>query len=403
MSKDRNGTMVSPHHLSETETPALSTADKHLALDHDPDHGEKDLAINDGLVKEIQQSPTDNIPPEVRAVVPTIDDPEESCETFRSYFLGCIVTIVGTALNCWFGARQPGIYLSPLLAQFVVHPVGMAMAKFLPRRHFHFGEGRSFTFNPGPWTVKEHTIVTMMATVSFPTATAIDIILATKLPIFFNDPELGGNLGYQFLIVLSTQFLGFGLAGMAREYLVYPSSMIWPLNLAKISLFNALHRRHFDESGEVHVTQTGPDPPVHGWKVTAFRFCLYATAGSFLWFFISAFLLPFLTYFNWPTWISPTNVKLAIVMGTFTGFGLNPLPTLDWTYISGAGLTPLITPWWATLQIFSTPPALSTLFCQRVSAHCFSRLLSRATHRHGHLLFQHVVHFVHLAQLEPGV
>jgi hypothetical protein len=34
--------------------------------------------------------------------------------------------------------------------------------------------------------------------------------------------------------------------------------------------------------------------------------------------------------------------------------GLNPLPTFDWTYVSGAGLTPLITPWWATFQIFST-------------------------------------------------
>jgi OPT family oligopeptide transporter len=340
MNKDRYDSAI---------TPDMTSDDKHLHLEP---HNEKDLVTvdNDGYVKEIQPT-TDNIPHEVRAVVPSVDDPEESCETFRSYFLGCIVTIVGTGLNCWFGARQPGIYLSPLLAQFVVHPIGILFAKVLPRRHFHIAN-HSFTLNPGPWTVKEHTIVTMMATVSFPTATAIDIILATKLPVFFDDPELGGKLGYQFLIVLSTQFLGFGLAGMAREYLVYPSSMIWPLNLAKISLFNALHRRHFDESGEVHVTQQGPDPPVHGWKITAFRFCLYATLASFCWFFVTAFLLPFMTYFNWPTWISPTNVKLAVIMGTFTGFGLNPMPTFDWTYVSGAGLTPLITPWWATLQIF---------------------------------------------------
>lgn len=35
--------------------------------------------------------------------------------------------------------------------------------------------------------------------------------------------------------------------------------------------------------------------------------------------------------------------------------GLNPLPTFDWTYINAAGLSPLITPWWATLSIFSKP------------------------------------------------
>ena len=158
-----------------------------------------------------------------------------------------------------------------------------------------------------------------MATVSFPTATAIDIILATKLPVFFDDAELGGNLGYQFLIVLSTQFLGFGLAGLAREYLVYPPSMMWPLNLAKVSLFNALHRRSFDETGAVKVEHEAVDPPVHGWKITGYRFCLYVTAGSFCWFFVTAFLCPFLTYFNWPTWIAPQNTKLAIVMGSFTG------------------------------------------------------------------------------------
>ena len=162
--------------------------------------------------------------------------------------------------------------------------------------------------------------MTLMATVSFPTATAIDIIIATKLPVFFDDPVLGGNLGYQFLIVLSTQFLGFGLAGLAREYLVFPPSMIWPLNLAKVSLFNALHRRRFDETGAVVVdAEVDRDPPVHGWRISGFKFCLYVTIGSFCWFFVTAFLCPFLTYFNWPTWIAPTNKKLAIIMGSFTG------------------------------------------------------------------------------------
>lgn len=174
---------------ASVETPALtSDDDKHIGHGQAHNIDDKDMPISDGLVKEIHHISMDNIPPEVRAVVPIVDDPEESCETFRSYFLGSIVTIVGTGLNCWFGARQPGIYLSPLLAQFVVHPIGMAMAKFLPRQHFHLG-GHSFTFNPGPWTVKEHTIVTMMATVSFPTATAIDIILATKLVSSIHTPS----------------------------------------------------------------------------------------------------------------------------------------------------------------------------------------------------------------------
>lgn len=251
-----------------------------------------------------------------------------------------------------YGARQPGLYINPLVAQFVAHPLGVLLSKILPRRQFMLF-GQLCSFNPGPWTVKEHVIVTMMATVSLPTATAVDIILAVKLPVFFDDPVLGGNYGFQFLIVLSTQFLGFGIAGLAREYLVYPSSMLWPLNLAKVSLFNALHRRHVDEYGQVRTSHPEePDPPVNGWKISGFRFCLWVTLAGFVWFFVTAYLCPFLSYFNWPTWIAPNNAKLAILMGTLSGYGLNPVPSFDWSYISGAGLTPLITPWWATLQIF---------------------------------------------------
>lgn len=36
-----------------------------------------------------------------------------------------------------------------------------------------------------------------------------------------------------------------------------------------------------------------------------------------------------LSYFNWISWIAPTNVKLAIITGSVCGMGLNPWPTFD--------------------------------------------------------------------------
>lgn len=40
-----------------------------------------------------------------------------------------------------------GIYISPLVAQFLSHPFGVIMAKVLPRHRLHlFGYG--FSFNP---------------------------------------------------------------------------------------------------------------------------------------------------------------------------------------------------------------------------------------------------------------
>jgi hypothetical protein len=43
-------------------------------------------------------------------------------------------------------------------------------------------------------------------------------------------------------LVLSTQMLGYGVAGLLRDTLVYPSKMLWPTNLPAASLLESLHR-----------------------------------------------------------------------------------------------------------------------------------------------------------------
>lgn len=79
------------------------------------------------------------------------------------------------------------------------------------------------------------------------------VIFVQYLPIYFNQPW-ANNLGYQsesemviypgsishrrtlVLITLSTNFIGYGLAGLTRRFLVYPSFAVWPSNLAIIAL-----------------------------------------------------------------------------------------------------------------------------------------------------------------------
>ena len=69
-------------------------------------------------------------------------------------------------------------------------------------------------FNPGPFNVKEHAIIVVMASVSFSVAYATDIILAQKV---FYKQDFG--LMWQLLLVVSTQSLGYGIAGMMRRFL----------------------------------------------------------------------------------------------------------------------------------------------------------------------------------------
>jgi OPT oligopeptide transporter protein len=45
----------------------------------------------------------------------------------------------------------------------------------------------------------------------------------------------------QWLLVVSTQLIGFSIGGICKRILVAPASMIWPSNLAAAALFNTLH------------------------------------------------------------------------------------------------------------------------------------------------------------------
>jgi OPT oligopeptide transporter protein len=45
----------------------------------------------------------------------------------------------------------------------------------------------------------------------------------------------------QWLVVMSTQLIGFSIGGLCKRFLVTPSSMIWPKNLATAALINTLH------------------------------------------------------------------------------------------------------------------------------------------------------------------
>lgn len=43
--------------------------------------------------------------------------------------------------------------------------------------------------------------------------------------------------------------------------------------------------------------------------------------------------IPLLSGFNWMTWIAPSNVNLAAITGSYSGLGLNPIPTFDWNWM----------------------------------------------------------------------
>lgn len=85
--------------------------------------------------------------------------------------------------------------------------------------------GKNWSLNPGKFSVKEHMLISIMANVTFGGGIGVystDIVFVQRLPQFFNQNVLGSNAGYQLLLTISTQLIGFSMAGLTRRFLVYP-------------------------------------------------------------------------------------------------------------------------------------------------------------------------------------
>lgn len=102
---------------------------------------------------------------------------------------------------------------------------------------------------------------------------------------------------YQILLVLSTQIMGYAIAGVTRQYLVRPSGMIWPGTLVSTAMFTTLHKEE--------------NLPANGWRISRWRFFMVAFLSSFAFYFLPGLLMPALSYFNVLTWFAPENVIVA--------------------------------------------------------------------------------------------
>jgi OPT family small oligopeptide transporter len=205
------------------------------------------------------------------------------------------------------------------------------MAAMLPTRQFSFF-GIKWSMNPGPFNIKEHTLITIMANVSFAQGAAYSTFGLEALIGFY---KVDYGWGFALLFTITTQMIGLGLAGVVRRFLVYPAAMIWPVVLPNCALFYTLHDK------------TKPDPAESGgWRISRYRWFLYICLGSFVWYWFPGFIWQGLSVFAFVTWIKPNNVLINQVFGGFSGLSVIPL-TFDWTYITAFMLSPLIPPWHA--------------------------------------------------------
>lgn len=123
------------------------------------------------------------------------------------------------------------IYVSIVFLCVIAYILGEAMALVIPRR------GIFRYLNPGPFNQKEHAAITIMASAASQSALSTEALAAQQL-FYGGYPSRAAGI----FITLASQLIGYGIAGMLRDVLVYPTRLLWPINLPVATLLETLHR-----------------------------------------------------------------------------------------------------------------------------------------------------------------
>lgn len=180
---EKDGAISSARNLSEVE------ANRKLSLFEithrwDPNLDNEDLNDVDAETELVGQVDENSPYPEVclysiicSAQLLTDEAGSSSCQelrrrsatnTVRAWVIGMVLTTLGSGLNLFFSLRAPSITITSVVAQFIAFPLGTGWAKIMPNRKFRTF-GLEWNLNPGPFNIKEHTLIVVMANASFGT------------------------------------------------------------------------------------------------------------------------------------------------------------------------------------------------------------------------------------------
>ncbi|KAG2680726.1 hypothetical protein I3843_11G112200 [Carya illinoinensis] len=315
---------------SEISAPLISKDDKDQDPAAVPSSSSQAMEAKSKSEVEEEQEQEENSPvKQVALTVPTTDDPSLPVLTFRMWVLGALSCILLSFLNQFFWYRTEPLTITAISAQIAVVPLGQLMAAKITDRVFFKGSRWEFTLNPGPFNVKEHVLITIFANSGAGTVYAIHVVTVVK--VFYKKHI---TFFVSLLVVITTQVLGFGWAGIFRKYLVEPAAMWWPANLVQVSLFRALHEKEKRRKGGVTRTQ----------------FFLIAFMCSFAYYVFPGYLFEMLTSLSWICWIFPKSVLAQQLGSGLYGLGIAAVG-LDWSTISAYLGSPLASPWFATANV----------------------------------------------------
>ncbi|XP_028557152.1 oligopeptide transporter 5-like [Dendrobium catenatum] len=260
---------------------------------------------------------------EVRLTVDPFDNPKLPASTFRAWLLGVSSCVLLSFINQFFAFRTNMLVISSVCIQIVTLPIGRFLAATLPKKDIKLPfTDWSFSLNPGPFTMKEHCLITVFAGTGAHGVYSVHLFTVVKA---FYHRKI--NLMAAFLLAHTSQLLGYGWAGIFRKYLVESPYMWWPGNLVQVSLFKALHQKENRKRG----------------AITRFQFFIIVFISSFAYYAIPGFIFPAISAISFLCLIYKKSVTMQQIGSGLNGLGFGSFG-LDWSTVAGFLGTPLATP-----------------------------------------------------------
>ncbi|UKZ83902.1 hypothetical protein TrVFT333_011717 [Trichoderma virens FT-333] len=179
----------------------------------------------------------DNAKDLITHVLHVDDNPADSPWTFRAMLIGLILCIFASVLQEIFYFKPQVIYVSVVFLTVIAYILALPF-QLIPRPEGNGIVARVCRFlNPADFNSKEHAFMVIMGSAGSTSAVATQILAAQRL-YYGSNP----NQGAAIFLVISSQFLAYGIAGLLRSVLVQPTKMLWPVNIPVNTLLETLHR-----------------------------------------------------------------------------------------------------------------------------------------------------------------
>ncbi|KAF4126212.1 oligopeptide transporter [Geosmithia morbida] len=273
-----------------------------------------------------------DIPPYVRRVVSLTDDPELPTLTFRYFVLTIIFVSPGAFLSMMSHFRTTYAPYSVFFVQIASSYAGVWMAKYTPAWTVKIPlTPWKFSLNPGPFSVKEHVLITISA------ASGATYNLGYA-PVSMAELYFGQKVhpAVAIFFMWGIVWTGYSFAAIARQFLIYDPQFPWFTSLCQTALFETQKQQR-------------ENPTALSRKQT--RVFFIVLIAVILWQFLPEYVFPMLGSLAFLCWVAPHNSVANFVGAGYGGMGFLNL-SLDWSSLSSF-YNLFLTPWWTQVVMFS--------------------------------------------------